>query len=61
MFEKIKNGLKEVKRLMGKKLDLCKEMIDSRTKRAVVGVVIIGLGIGLGGSLIISAYMPLPA
>ena len=57
MFEKIKNVLKEVKRLMGKKLDLCKEMIDSRTKRAVVGVVIIGLGIGL----IISAYMPLPA
>lgn len=42
---------------MDKKIQLCKDMLASRSNRVVAGVVVTGLGIGL----IISGYMPLPA
>ena len=61
MFEKIKNGLKGVKRYMDKKVQMCKDMLASRSNRVVAGVIIAGLGVGLGAGLIISGYMPLPA
>lgn len=38
---------------------LSKIFIDKKT-RAVAGIVIVGLGVGLGGSLIVSAYIKLP-
>lgn len=59
--------VKEVKRRMTKKSDtavevlhFCKDVLDSRSYRVVVGVIVIGLGVGLGSSLIVSGYMPLP-
>lgn len=57
VFEKIKNGLKGVKRFMDKKAQMCKDMLASRSNRVVAGVVIVSLGIGL----IVSGYMPLPS
>ena len=38
---------------------ISKIFIDKET-RAVAGIVIVGLGVGLGGSLIVSAYIKLP-
>lgn len=38
---------------------ISKIFIDKET-RAIAGIVIVGLGVGLGGSLIVSAYIKLP-
>lgn len=57
MFDKIKKGFKGVKKYMGEKVQMCKEVFASRTNRAVAGMIIVGLGVGL----IASAYLPLPA
>lgn len=57
MFDKIKKGFKEVKRYMDKKVQMCKDMLSSRTNRAIAGMILGGLSIGL----IASAYISLPA
>lgn len=57
MFDKIKKGLKEVKRYMDKKVQMCKDVLSSRTNRAIAGMILGGLSIGL----IASAYISLPA
>ena len=57
MFEKIKKGLKGVKRYMEEKVQMCKEMIRDAQNRLIVGLVILGAGVGIGGGLIASAYI----
>lgn len=57
MFDKIKKGVKEVKRYMDKKVQMCKDVLSSRTNRAIAGMILGGLSIGL----IASAYISLPA
>lgn len=57
MFNKIKKGLKEVKRYMDKKVQMCKDVLSSRTNRAIAGMILGGLSIGL----IASAYISMPA
>lgn len=57
MFDKIKKGFKEVKRYMDKKVQMCKDVLSSRTNRAIAGMILSGLSIGL----IASAYISLPA
>lgn len=57
MFDKIKKGFKETKRYMDKKVQMCKDMLSSRTNRAIAGMILGGLSIGL----IASAYISLPA
>lgn len=57
MFDKIKKGLKGVKRYMDKKVQMCKDVLSSRTNRAIAGMILGGLSIGL----IASAYISLPA
>lgn len=57
MFDKIKKGFKEVKRYMDKKVQMCKDVLSSRTDRAIAGMILGGLSIGL----IASAYISLPA
>lgn len=57
MFEKIKKGLKGVKRYMEEKVQMCKEMLRDAQNRLIVGLVILGAGIGIGGGLIASAYI----
>lgn len=57
MFNKIKKGFKGVKQFMKEKVRVCKELLSNPKNRAVAGVVVIGLGVGL----VVSAYMPLPA
>lgn len=57
MFDKIKKGFKEVKRYMDKKAQMCKDVLSSRTNRAIAGMILGGLSIGL----IASAYISMPA
>ena len=57
MFEKIKKGLKGVKRYMEEKVQMCKEMLRDAQNRLIVGLVILGAGVGIGGGLIASAYI----
>ena len=54
MFEKIKKGLKGVKRYMEEKVQMCKEMLRDAQNRLIVGLVILGAGVGIGGGLIAS-------
>lgn len=61
MLDKIKNGLKGVRRYMGKKVEACKEILVDARNRAILGFIILGAGVGLGGGLIVSAYAKLPA
>ena len=57
MFEKIKKGIKGVKRYMEEKVQMCKEMLRDAQNRLIVGLVILGAGVGIGGGLIASAYI----
>ena len=57
MLEKIKKGLKGVKRYMEEKVQVCKEMLRDAQNRLIVGLVILGAGVGIGGGLIASAYI----
>ena len=57
MLEKIKKGLKVVKRYMEEKVQMCKEMLRDAQNRLIVGLVIFGAGVGIGGGLIASAYI----
>ena len=57
MLEKIKKGLKGVKRYIEEKVQMCKEMLRDAQNRLIVGLVILGVGVGIGGGLIASAYI----
>lgn len=57
MLEKIKKGLKGVKRYMEEKVQMCKEMLRDAQNRLIAGLVILGAGVGIGGGLIASAYI----
>ena len=57
MLEKIKKGLKGVKRYMEEKVQMCKKMLRDAQNRLIVGLVILGAGVGIGGGLIASAYI----
>lgn len=47
MFNKIKKGLKEVKRYMDKKIQAGKEILNDRENRFALGVIVTSLGVGL--------------
>ena len=57
MLEKIKKGLKGVRRYMEEKVQMCKKMLRDAQNRLIVGLVILGAGVGIGGGLIASAYI----
>ena len=57
MLEKIKKGLKGVKRYIEEKVQMCNEMLRDAQNRLIVGLVILGAGVGIGGGLIASAYI----
>lgn len=53
----MKKIFKEVKRIMNEKIKVCKDVLTSKENRAVVGIIVIGLGVGL----VVSAYIPMPS
>lgn len=48
---------KGIKRVMDNKMQAYKEVLSSAHNRLIVGWILLGLGIGLGGGLIASAYI----
>lgn len=51
---------KGIKKFMNEKLQACGVILSSAQYRLIVGLIIFGLGIGLGGGLIASAYIVVP-
>lgn len=63
----IKKVIREVKEYMNNKvtvvtetIQFCKDILSSGSYRATLGVVIICAGVGIGGGLVASAYIPMP-
>lgn len=54
---KVLNIGKGIRRSVNEKLQACKDVLSSAQSRLILGLIIFGLGIGLGGGLIASAYI----
>ena len=48
---------KGIKKIVTDKIQECKEILSSAQNRLILGLMILGVGIGLGGGLISSAYI----
>ena len=57
MRDKIRNIRKGIKRYVDEKVEACKEILSSAQNRLILGLMVIGVGVGLGGSLVASAYI----
>lgn len=51
---------KGIKKFVEEKIEACKEILSSAQNRLTLGLMIFGVGVGLGGALILSAYMKVP-
>ena len=60
MFNILKKAGRGIKKFIREKINTCKEILSSAQNRAILGTIIMMTGIGLGGGLLISAYMPMP-
>ena len=58
MFDILQKAGRGVKKFMSEKINTCKEILSSAKNRAILGAIIMMTGIGVGGGLLISAYMP---
>ena len=54
---KVLNIGKGIRRSVNEKLQACKDVLSNAQSRLILGLIIFGLGIGLGGGLIASAYI----
>lgn len=48
---------KGIKGFVDNKIEACKEILLEAQNRLILGLIIFGIGIGLGGGLIASAYI----
>ena len=63
----MRNLLNSIKKGIGKMRDKTVEKIldigstlKNKENRVIIGIIILGIGIGVGGSFIISGYVPMP-
>jgi hypothetical protein len=57
MKEKIHNIGKGIKKIVDDKIQAVRIVLSSAQNRLIMGLIIFGLGVGLGGGLIASAYL----
>lgn len=57
----IKKFVKGIKKFVDDKIKTCKEILSNDKNRLILGLTILGAGIGIGGGLIASAYIRIPA
>lgn len=57
MFSKIKRG---IKRFVEDRVKTCEEVLSSAQNRLILGLIVLGAGVGIGGGLILSAYIRVP-
>lgn len=60
MFSKLKDFGKKVKGKMNDTIRTVVEALAGKETRAIAGIVILCAGVGVGGGLILSAYVPMP-
>ena len=53
----MKKILKGVRKKMTEKVEACKIVLSDKQSRLILGLLIFGAGVGIGGSLIASAYI----
>lgn len=54
MLKKIGKG---IKRFVSDKIQACKDILLTAENRLILGLIVLGIGLGLGGGLIASAYI----
>ena len=54
---RLRNLGKGIKKFVTDKIQECKEILSSAQNRLILGLMILGIGIGVGGGLISSAYI----
>jgi len=57
MKERIHNIRKGIMKIVDQKIQIVRVMLSSAQNRLILGLIIFGLGLGLGGGLIASAYL----
>lgn len=57
MKEKIQNFGKGIKKIVDDRIQAVRIVLSSAQNRLILGLIIFGLGVGLGGGLIASAYL----
>lgn len=57
MKERIHNIRKGIMKIVDQKIQIARVMLSSAQNRLILGLIIFGLGLGLGGGLIASAYL----
>lgn len=60
IVRKIRTIGKGIKKFVDDKVKAVKEILSSAKNRLITGLIILGIGIGLGGGLIASAYINVP-
>ena len=60
IWDFIKGGLKMVKDKTVNTIANIGKILKDRENRLITGIIILGMGVGIGGSLIISAYVKAP-
>ena len=60
MFYILRKAGRGIRGLMSEKINTCKDILSSAQNRLILGIVIMTGGIGIGGGLIISAYVRAP-
>ena len=60
IVSKIRTIGKGIKKFVDDKVKAVKEILSSAKNRLITGLIILGIGIGLGGGLIASAYINVP-
>lgn len=56
-MEKLRKG---IKKFVDDKVKACKDVLSEANNRLILGLIILGIGVGLGGGLIASAYISVP-
>lgn len=54
---RLRNLGKGIKKFVSDRIQECKEILSSAQNRLILGLMILGIGIGLGGGLISSAFI----
>lgn len=57
-IHEIRRGLKG---FVNDKIQACKDILSSAQNRLILGLIVFGVGVGLGGGLIASAFIRVPA
>lgn len=60
MFDILKKAGRRIRNRMNEKIRTCKDIASSAQNRLILGILIMTTGIGVGGGLILSAYVPMP-